>query len=99
MFNSSGQNVTPDKLSISSSKLIFEECNKYLMDVVTILKVERVICVGKYASRMAEKAIKNSNVPNLTIEEIPHPSPANPLANKEKGALWKKIAREVIENR
>lgn len=99
MFNSSGQNVTPDKLSISSSKLIFEECNKYLMDVVTILKVERVICVGKYASRMAQKAIKNSDVHNLTIEEIPHPSPANPLANKEKGALWKKIAREVIENR
>ena len=46
-----------------------------------------------------KRQIKNSDVHNLTIEEIPHPSPANPLANKEKGALWKKIAREVIENR
>ena len=99
MFNSSGQNVTPDKLSISSSKLIFEKCNKYLMDVVTMLKVERVICVGKYASRMAQKAVKNSGVENLTIDEIPHPSPANPLANKEKGALWKKIARDVIQDK
>ena len=58
MFNSSGQNVTPDKLSISSSKLILEECNKYLMDVVKILKIKRIICVGKYASRMAQKALK-----------------------------------------
>ena len=48
---------------------------------------------------MAQKAVKNSGFENLTIDEIPHPSPANPLANKEKGALWKKIAREVIENR
>ena len=48
---------------------------------------------------MAQKAVKNSGVENLTIDEIPHPSPANPLANKEKGALWKKIARDVIQDK
>ena len=48
---------------------------------------------GKYASRMAQKAIKNSDVHNLTIDEIPHPSPANPLANKEKGLY----GRELLE--
>ena len=99
MFNSSGQNITPDKLSISSSKIIFEKCNRYLIDVVSILKIKRIICVGKYASRMAHKAVKNSDFQDLIIDEIPHPSPANPLANKEKGALWKKIAREVIDDR
>ena len=99
MFNSSGQNVTPDKLSISSSKFILDECNKYLINVAKILKIKRIICVGKYASRMAQKAVKNSGVENLTIDEIPHPSPANPLANKEKGALWKKIARDVIQDK
>ena len=97
MFNQNGQNITPDKLSISSSKLIFETCNRYLIDIVDVMNAKRIICVGKYANRMARKAIKNFNALNLTIDEIPHPSPANPLANKEKGALWKKIAREVIE--
>ena len=97
MFNQNGQNITPDKLSISSSRLIFETCNRYLIDIVDVMNAKRIICVGKYANRMARKAIKNFNAQNLTIDEIPHPSPANPLANKEKGALWKKIAREVIE--
>ena len=42
---------------------------------------------------MAHKAIKENNLEGIIIEEIPHPSPANPLANKDKGALWKKISK------
>ena len=32
----------------------------------------------------------------VSIKEIPHPSPANPMANKEKGKIWKKLSKEII---
>lgn len=99
LFNKSGQNITPDKLKSSSAKEIFDICNGYLLEVSNILKVKRVIAVGKYASRMAKKAIEDSNHKSFVIDEIPHPSPANPLANKQKGAIWRKIAREIITSK
>ena len=46
---------------------------------------------------MAHLALDNANLESVNVEEIPHPSPANPLANKDKGNVWKKISREIIE--
>ena len=46
---------------------------------------------------MAKMAIDNLKNKNITVKEIPHPSPANPLANKDKGKVWKKISKEVIK--
>ena len=43
--------------------------------------------------------MKENNIEGITVEEIPHPSPANPLANKDKGAIWKKISRRVIKGK
>ncbi len=96
MFNSAGQNITPDKLKKSSAEEIFRICNKYLSDVISILNAQKIIGVGKYASKMAHKAIEESKLEEIKIKEIPHPSPANPLANKDKGAVWKKISKRVI---
>ena len=96
MFNSAGQNITPDKLKKSSADDIFKICNEYLSDIISMLNAEKIIGVGKYANKMAHKAIKENNLEGITIEEIPHPSPANPLANKDKGAIWKKISKRVI---
>ena len=96
MFNSAGQNITPDKLKKSSAEEIFRICNKYLSDIIYLLDAEKIIGVGKYASKMAQNAIKENNIEGISIEEIPHPSPANPLANKDKGAVWKKISKRVI---
>jgi len=97
MFNEAGQNITPDKLKSSSSKEIFEICNKYLIDVIQILDCENVIGVGKYAQKMAYTAVNDAKIESVIIKEIPHPSPANPLANREKGKVWNKICLEVIK--
>ena len=91
-----GQNITPDKLKKSSAEDIFKICNKYLSDIINMLNAKKIIGVGKYANKMAHIAIKENNLEGIIIEEIPHPSPANPLANKDKGALWKKISKSVI---
>ena len=56
-------------------------------------------CRSKYVfsqNATTKKTLKENNLEGITVEEIPHPSPANPLANKDKGAVWKKISKRVI---
>ena len=96
MFNEAGQNITPDKLKKSTTKDIFDACNKYLTDIIPILNAKTIIGVGKYAHKMAKLAIESSEIKTVSIKEIPHPSPANPMANKDKGKIWKKLSKEII---
>ena len=96
MFNNNGQNITPDKLKVSSTSELFEICNKYIVDMAQLMNVKHIIGVGKYAHKMAMNAVNSHKHKKITISEIPHPSPANPLANREKGAIWKKMAEKII---
>ena len=97
MFNAAGQNITPDKLKSSSTNEIFDVCNRYLVDIIQVLGCKSIIGVGKYAQKMAHLAVVNANLGQITVDEIPHPSPANPLANRDKGKVWKKISSKVIK--
>ena len=97
MFNAAGQNITPDKLKSSSTKEIFDVCNQYLVDILQVLGCKSIIGVGKYAQKMAHLAVINANLGQIIVDEIPHPSPANPLANRDKGKVWKKISSKVIK--
>ena len=97
MFNESGQNITPDKLNLKKSKSIFEICNDYLINVIKILDIKEIIGVGKYAHNIAKKVINDEQFKEIKIKEIPHPSPANPIANKEKGEYWKRKAKAIIK--
>ena len=98
MFNESGQNITPDKLRKSTTKEIFTACNKYLTEIAHILNAKTIIGVGKYAHKMAKLALSDNQIETINVKEIPHPSPANPLANKDKGKIWKNISKKVIKN-
>ena len=96
MFDKEGKNVTPDKLPLSKSKEIFDLCNINLLKVIDALEAEKVIAVGNYSEKMIRKALKQKELSNLILEKIPHPSPANPLANKEKGNVWKNIVKDIL---
>ena len=96
MFNNKGQNITPDKLRLGQAKEIFDACNKHLISVTEILQANTIIAVGKYAEKMAKKAMSASKNKVIKIKVIPHPSPANPIANKDKGELWKRIVKEIL---
>ena len=96
MFDKEGKNITPDKLPLSKSKQIFDLCNIHLLEVIDILEAEKVIAVGNYSDKMVKKALKQKEISNIIIEKIPHPSPANPLANKDKGNVWKKIVNDIL---
>ena len=96
MFDKKGRNITPDKLPIVASKTILEQCDSTVLEIINALEANKVIAVGNYAEKRIKKIISKKNLPNLQIKKIPHPSPANPFSNKEKGAVWRKMVTAVM---
>ena len=95
MFNEKGQNITPEKLTGKSAAHLYELCDQHLREVVEIMGINTIIGVGNYAASRASIALKEMDV---IITKIPHPSPANPLANRDKGEYSKNIAKNEISN-
>jgi single-strand selective monofunctional uracil DNA glycosylase len=75
----SGRNRTPDKLPRAEREKLFAACDRYLRRIVTTLEPQYVIGVGKFAEDRAREALAELPV---QISTIPHPSPANPAANR-----------------
>jgi single-strand selective monofunctional uracil DNA glycosylase len=79
-MDSSGANVTPDKLSAEESAPLFEICDRALAKTIEFLKPEWVIGIGGFAEKRINK-IKDQIKHKFSIAKILHPSPANPRAN------------------
>ena len=75
----SGRNRTPDKLPRLERERLFAACDRYLRRVVEVLQPKYVIGVGKFAEDRARAALADVRV---AVSTIPHPSPANPAANR-----------------
>jgi single-strand selective monofunctional uracil DNA glycosylase len=75
----SGRNRTPDKLGRRERELLFAACDRYLLGIVDALAPQYVIGVGKFAADRAREVLAGRAV---QVSTIPHPSPANPAANK-----------------
>ena len=94
MFDSNGTNLTPDKLRGDAAKNLLSICDEHLRTVVKILNAQRVIGVGAYAEKQAKKALDGMDI---EIERIPHPSPANPFSNRNKGEYWREAVKNILE--
>jgi single-strand selective monofunctional uracil DNA glycosylase len=75
----SGRNRTPDKLPPEERARLFAACDRYLVRLVEVLSPSIVIGVGKFAQDRARAALEGRA---LRVGAIPHPSPANPAANR-----------------
>ncbi|MDT4762400.1 uracil-DNA glycosylase family protein [Sphaerochaeta sp. PS] len=75
-----GRNITPDKLPKIERMALETICDRYLVDVVALLKPRNLIGVGKYAQKKLEKLFAKED--GFLIDSILHPSPGNPQANK-----------------
>ncbi len=92
MFNEAGQNITPDKLTGAAAKRLSECCDQHLRTVVSAMGIERVIGVGRYAERCCQQAL-----PGVDVSYVPHPSPASPFANRNKGADWRAAFTQALD--
>lgn len=92
-MEASGKNRTPDQLPASELDAVTAACDLHLRSVVEILKPQWVVGVGRFAAQGAERALSGLDV---RIGNVPHPSPANPAANKD----WAGAAtRALVEQR
>jgi single-strand selective monofunctional uracil DNA glycosylase len=91
IFTPTGGNLTPDKLNNVEGGELLQRCDRHLLEVVKILDVDRIIAVGNYSHKRI-----SSLDHGVILTKIPHPSPASPLANRNGGADWKAIVREVL---
>ena len=101
-----GQNITPDKVPSSVIEPVLAACDEHLRGVVDIMGIERIVGVGKYAERRAQRAFnagkdgigRTKAGRQLTVTTCWHPSPASPLANRNNGDDWRANVRKVLND-
>jgi single-strand selective monofunctional uracil DNA glycosylase len=74
-----GRNRTPDRLPAAERAALLAACDRALGSTVDHLRPEFVIGVGRFAAARVAAATDGSSV---RIGGAPHPSPANPAANR-----------------
>jgi single-strand selective monofunctional uracil DNA glycosylase len=85
----SGLNRTPDKLPAGERSALLAACDEHLREVAEILRVEWAIGIGGFAEKRLQETL--AGMP-IQIGRIPHPSPANPSANRD----WATPVREIL---
>lgn len=87
-----GRNVTPDKLPPSERTQLYAVCNRQLARVIEALEPEWVVAIGKFAEARVEEALTG-----VRVASMPHPSPANPNANRNwADAALKQLASQGL---
>lgn len=74
----SGKNITPDKLPAAERAPLYQACDRHLIQITKLLKPDWIIGVGNFATKRSREVL-GEGYHYLTV---PHPSPANPLANR-----------------
>jgi single-strand selective monofunctional uracil DNA glycosylase len=88
-MSESGANLTPDKLPAPAMTPVNAACDAHLAKVIGILKPKWVVGVGGFAEEKLRSVAGDSGA---RIARIPHPSPANPAANKD----WSGAAMQAL---
>ncbi len=76
-LEASGRNRTPDKLAKAEQIALFAACDRALNASIAQLAPRHVIGIGRFAAERARRVL-----PGVEIGVAPHPSPANPQANR-----------------
>jgi len=79
----SGRNRTPDKLPPQSRAELFPPCDRALAAAVSLLRPRFVVGIGRFAAERIEAMKPLVGPVDLVGGSIPHPSPANPAANRD----------------
>jgi single-strand selective monofunctional uracil DNA glycosylase len=82
-LDSRGGNLTPDKLSKTDREALYEICDGFLGEIIRVLEPQWIIGIGRFAENRALEAAARFAWKTVRIGGIPHPSPANPGANRD----------------
>lgn len=84
-----GRNVVPEELPAETLQLLQQHCDQLLRTMVEALGVATVVGVGGYAEERSRLALEGLLI---HYAKIPHPSPANPVANRG----WSAAATQAL---
>ncbi|MGD9943946.1 MAG: uracil-DNA glycosylase family protein [Burkholderiaceae bacterium] len=76
----SGRNFVPEKLPAAELRPLQEACDAHLRKAIDILQPQWAIGVGGYAMKRIQAALGDRT--DVRIDQILHPSPASPAANR-----------------
>jgi single-strand selective monofunctional uracil DNA glycosylase len=88
-METSGRNLTPDKLPAGEQRCLFALCDEALRETIAVLKPRHVVGLGAFAAGRAREAL---GLTGVFLGAILHPSPASPLANRG----WAGRARQQL---
>jgi single-strand selective monofunctional uracil DNA glycosylase len=90
-----GRNRIPEKLPKAERTPLFAACDRALLRVLEQMQPRVVIGIGAFARKRLELAIRaaqDRRLQEVTVQQVLHPSPANPRANSG----WEKIVEEQL---
>lgn len=87
-----GANLTPDKLPSAAMAPVERACDAHLTKVIALLEPEWLVGVGGFAEARFHSVAGGGTA---KIARIPHPSPANPAANKDWSGAAMKALRDA----
>ncbi len=91
-LDAEGRNLTPDKLRASDRARLEKLCNRFLADLIECLSPAWVVGIGAFAERRCRDVLAALPSAATAVGSIPHPSPANPKANRD----WAGLARRAL---
>ena len=92
-MNTSGANITPDKLPAEETIPLFEACDSALAGTIRLLEPQWVIGIGGFAKKRIDKVCEKFFPTQVfSTAQILHPSPASPRAN----AGWDREVTETL---
>ncbi|MCX8040015.1 MAG: single-stranded DNA-binding protein [Planctomycetota bacterium] len=75
-LDAAGRNLTPDRLPMPARQALGEICDRFLAAVASLAESSCIVALGAVAAAAARRATA------LPVLELPHPSPANPRAQR-----------------
>jgi len=88
----SGRNRTPDRLPARERSALYEVCDRALREEVSRLGAAFLVAVGRFAEARAREALTGLDV---QVGRVPHPSPANPAANRDWSGLMDRALADL----
>ncbi|MDX1612095.1 MAG: single-stranded DNA-binding protein, partial [Candidatus Thermoplasmatota archaeon] len=87
-YDEDARNLTPPRLRKADREAIFEVCQEHLIHLIEHFQPDHLVGIGKFAQRRANAALEAMGRDDEEAGYLLHPSPANPMANKDGGAYW-----------
>jgi len=93
-LDEAGRNLTPDKIAREDRGALYEACDRFLLRLLQALRPRWAVGIGTFAAARLQEVVGSagSASPAPRVVMIPHPSPANPQANRD----WAGTARAVL---